>query len=104
MVKFSIGQLRLTVSTLVTRQTPKTHLSLRRPPNTTFAADEVVGMWVFNPYVNSSSRTINQATYGGVQIVFGTGSGSANTALYRIDGADVAGVGGWKYYVVDPSR
>ena len=70
--------------------------------NTTFAAGEVVGMWIFNPYVNSSSRTINQATYGGVQIVFGTGSGNANTALYRIDGADVAGVGGWKYYVVDP--
>ncbi|MDB4343219.1 hypothetical protein OAA26_00680, partial [bacterium] len=72
--------------------------------NTTFAAGEVVGMWIFNPYVNSSSRTINQATYGGVQIVFGTGSGNANTALYRIDGADVAGVGGWKYYVVDPSN
>lgn len=72
--------------------------------NTSVASGEVIGMWVFNPYVNSSSRTINQATYGGVQIVFGTGSGNANTALYRIDGADVAGTGGWKYYIVDPAN
>jgi len=66
-------------------------------------ANKHIYVWVFNGAPSSCDLKAN----GGVQIILGNSDGTVtptNYAAFYVDGSDTMLVGGWRRYVIDPTK